>query len=53
MKRIQAKNKISLSCFDGKRFVLDEGFILKIVVKKNVIKIKIKIIMIIKNDNEK
>ena len=68
MKRIQAKkhkigtyeiDKISLSCFDDKRFVLDNGVHTLAYFhkdcKKNVIrtKIKIKIIMMIKNDNEK
>ena len=71
MKRIQSKkhkigtyeiDKISLSCFDDKRFVLDDGvhtlayFHTKIVIK-NVIRMKMKIIiiimiMIIKNDND-
>ena len=57
MKRIQAKkhkigtyeiDKISLSCFDDKRFVLDNGdhTFIKIVIK-NVIRMKIKIIIII------
>ena len=71
MKRIQAKkhkigayeiDKISLSCFDDERFVLDDGIhTLAYFHKdcnKNVIRIKIKmkmkiiIIMIIKNDND-
>ena len=68
MKRIQAKkhkigtyeiDKISLSCFDGKRFVLDDGdHILPYFHKdcnkkcdKN--KNKNKNIIIMKNDNEK
>ena len=65
MKRIQAKkhkigiyeiDKISLSCFDDKRFVLDDGVhTLAYFHKdysKNVIRMKIKIIiMIMKNDN--
>ena len=59
MKRIQAKkhkvgtyeiDKISLSCFDDKRFVLVMEFILYLIlikiVIKNVIKMKIKIIII-------
>ena len=66
MKRIQAKkhkigiyeiDKISLSCFDDKRFVLDDGVhTLAYFHKdysKNVIRMKIKIIiMIMKNDND-
>ena len=67
MKRIQAKkhkigtyeiDKISLSCFDDKRFVLDDGVhTLACFHKdcnKNVIRMKIKmiIIMIMKNENE-
>ena len=67
MKRIQANkhkigiyeiDKISLSCFDDKRFVLDDGVhTLAYFHKdysKNVIRMKIKIIiiMIMKNDND-
>ena len=70
MKRIQAKkykigtyeiDKISLSCFDDKRFVLDDvvhtlAYFHKDC-NKNVIRMKMKIIitimiMIIKNDND-
>ena len=60
MKRIQAKkykigideiDKISLSCFDDKRFVLDDGVILQLIfikiVIKNVIRVKKN------NDNKK
>ena len=60
MKRIQAKkhkignyeiDKISLSCFDDKRFVLDDGVILQFIfikiVIKNVIRVKKN------NDNKK
>ena len=66
MKRIQAKkhkigiyeiDKISLSCFDDKRFVLDDGVhtlaYFRKDYSKNVIRMKIKIIiMIMKNDND-
>ena len=60
MKRIQAKkhkigideiDEISLSCFDDKRFVLDDGVILQLIfikiVIKNVIRVKKN------NDNKK
>ena len=63
MKRMQAKkhkigtyeiDKISLSCFDDKRYVLDDGINTLAYFHKDLINvIKIKIIMIIKiNDNK-
>ena len=62
MKRIQAKkhkigtyeiDKISLSCFDDKRYVLDDGVNTSAYFHKDCNVIKIKIIMILKiNDNK-
>ena len=74
MKRIQAKkhkigtyeiDKISLSCFDNKRFVLDDGVhtlayfhkdcnknVIRMKMKMKIIIIIIIMIMIMKNDND-